>query len=79
MLNSVALAITGLGALISAVAGVVLVVRQVRGKDRRAADEEIRELSAMLDEARHEVVECRRREYALRVWLAERGLEPPVW
>lgn len=77
MLDNLALVVTGLGALIAAVAGVLLVVHSVRGNERKASGQEITELSEMLDAARAETLAAKKNEYRMRQWLVEHGIDYP--
>jgi len=68
--------VTGLAALVSAVAGVMLAVRAARSKERAAAKEERDQLTQMLEEERHLRVTAELDRHALRVRLAENGIDP---
>jgi ferredoxin-NADP reductase len=68
--------VTGLGALISAVAGVVLAIHAARNKERRAYQDEVDQLSGMLKDERDLRVTAELASHRLRVQLARNGIEP---
>jgi len=68
---------TGIGAIVTAVGGITLAIREVRRRERRAATKTINALEDDLNECQTESVALHRQVYALRKWLADRGLDGP--
>lgn len=69
--------ITGLGAVVSAVCGVLLAIRAARSKERQGAKEEIDQLTEMLSEERDKRVKSELHAHKMRLLLAENGIEVP--
>ena len=69
--------LTGVGALISAAGGLLLAIRAVRSKERKAAASEIDSLSTMLSAERHSRVQCEADRHQLRLSLTEHGIDLP--
>jgi hypothetical protein len=68
--------ITGVGGVAAAAGGIMLTVRAVRSKERRAANDEITQLSGMLDEERKARLTAEQKAYARSIRLAQNGLDP---
>ena len=71
--NIVAL-LTGLAGLVTAAGGVLLAVRAVRDKERKAAKEEIATLTLLLDGERQARIASELRSHNLSVILARNGI-----
>jgi len=69
--------ISGVVAVFSAIAGMLLAIRAARTKERRAAEAEIEELGTMLAKERQQRIWAERRAYDAQVILAQHGLEGP--
>lgn len=70
--------LTGIGAILTAAGGTVLVVREFRRRDRIESAHEIEELSAEVHECRQLHIRWRRYAFELREMIADLGHEPPV-
>ena len=70
--GTVAAWITGIGAVLSAGAGVAMIWREVKSRQHQ----EIRRLDEELSVTQEQVVELHRETYRLRKTLADHGLEP---
>jgi len=70
--------ITGIGGVLSAVGGVMLTVRAVRNKERKAFKEELDLVEGMLETERHEHIQAEIRNYKLRMEMAQHGIDPDV-
>lgn len=68
--------LTGVGAILTAAGGTVLVVREFRRRDRVLANREIEEFSHELHRCRQVHVKWRHYAFELRTQLADAGLEP---
>ena len=69
--------LAGIGAIITAAGGIVLVVREFRRRDRRKSIREIEQLSATVHELRADMIAYRRWAYDLAVQLTDRGVIVP--
>jgi hypothetical protein len=69
--------LAAIGAATSAAVGLVIVVRNLRSKSRRAALDEADELEGELATCREALHNAGRRQYVLEQVLAEHGLEGP--
>ena len=69
--------IAGIGAILTAAGGCLLVIREFRRRDRIALKKELDDLSVDVAELRSDIVICRRYAYLLRERLADHGIEPP--
>lgn len=69
--------LAGIGAIVAAALGVVLLVREFRRRDRRASIAEIRQMSGDLHALRADMIAYRRWGYDLAVMLTERGIPIP--
>ena len=67
----------GIGAVIAAAAGVVIIVREFRRRDRKQSLQEIAELEAALHHRQRTVLSLRQYAFQLGELLADRGVEPP--
>jgi hypothetical protein len=67
----------GLGAFITGIGGVMVAVHEFRRRDRRALNDEGREMSDDLARLRHDLVVCRRYAYDLADRLARHGHDVP--
>ncbi len=67
----------GLGAFATGIGGIVTLVHEFRRRDRRALNDEGREMSNDLAAVRHDLVECRRYAYSLGALLARYGHDFP--
>jgi hypothetical protein len=67
----------GIGAILTAAGGVMLVIREFRRRDHRAARRTIADLNADITELRHDVLTCRRYAYLLAERMVELGHEVP--
>ena len=65
--------VTGIGAILSGLAGVALIVREIRSRQRR----EIRRLDNELEDLHEELIDYQRYTFELRENLSELGLETP--
>ena len=73
--NIVAL-LTGLAGIVTAAGGILLAVRAVRDKERRAAKEEINTLQLLLDDERKQRIDSELATHRLKLRLARHGLDP---
>ena len=69
--------LAGVGAIVTAAAGVVLIVREFRRRERLASLKEIDEMSAELSRLRHDFLAFRRFAFGLAQMLADRGVDVP--
>jgi hypothetical protein len=69
--------IAGVGAIATGAGGCLLVIHELRRRDRRALKRELDDLSVDVTELRHDIVICRRYAYMLGEKLAEHGIELP--
>ena len=69
--------LAGIGAIIAAALGVVLVVREFRRRDRRESFAEIAQLSAELHTLRADMMAYRQWGYDLAVKLTDMGIPVP--
>jgi uncharacterized membrane protein len=76
-LTGVGAILAAIGAVTSAVVGLVLVVRNLRSKSRRAALDEADELEAELATCRRALHVAGSRQFVLEQHLVENGLEVP--
>ena len=74
---SVIAILTGFAGLVAASGGVLLAIRAVRSRERKAAKAEIDELSHMLGQERERRVAVELVVYQCRVIMAQHGLTPP--
>lgn len=66
---------TALAAIITAAGGIMLAIRSVRDKERKASTGEVNSLSIMLSQEREARIACERQVYALRLKLAQHGID----
>lgn len=69
--------IAGIGAILTAAGGTVLVVREFRHRDHLSANREIEMIGGDLHECRTRLLACSRQIFALRTTLIEHGIDPP--
>lgn len=69
--------VAGVGAVVAAALGVVLVVREFRRRDRRASIAEIAQLSATVHALRADSIAYRRWGYDVAVQLTAAGIVVP--
>lgn len=69
--------IAGIGAILTAAGGCVLVIREFRRRDRVALKQELNDLSVDVTELRADMVICRRYAFLLGELLADNGIEVP--
>jgi hypothetical protein len=69
--------LTGLAGIIAAAGGVLLAIRAVRTRERKAAKEELDQVTTMLSQERGLRVQSERYSYHLMLTLAEHGIEAP--
>jgi hypothetical protein len=70
--------ITGLAAIISAAGGVLLTVRAVRSKERKAAADELDEVTGELADERRARIEAEHRAHEYHVLLVRNGIDDDV-
>lgn len=75
--STVAAWISGIATVVFAFAGLLLIVREVRRKERIDAQRTIDGLDRMLIERGNEAINCHGYVYTLRVLCADRGIETP--
>lgn len=68
--------ITGLAGIVTACGGVLLAVRAVRSRERKAANKEIEQLSDLLTVERQQHVDCEVLLQTARMLLAKTGTSP---
>ena len=68
--------LTGTAGLVTAAGGILLAVRAVRDKERKAAQAEIATLSGLLAAERHDRTAAELRAHRLEVRLARHGIDP---
>ena len=68
--------LTGAAGLVTAAGGVLLAVRAVRDKERKAAQEEIATLQGLLGAERRDRVDAELAAHRLEVLLARHGIDP---
>jgi hypothetical protein len=73
----VAAVITGAGAVATGLGGTLIVVRELRRKDRLEMKDSMDEMSTDLAHLREDLLACRRYCYRLMEILAEHGMESP--
>jgi hypothetical protein len=69
--------LAGIGAILTAAGGCLLVIREFRRRDRLALKRELDELSIDVSELRSDMVICRRYAFLLGEILAEHGIDVP--
>ena len=69
--------LTGIGAILTAAGGTVLVVREFRRRDHRAANAEIEQLSGELHRCRDLHIRWRSYAFELRRMVADTGTRVP--
>jgi len=69
--------LTGIGAIVTAGGGVVLLVREFRRRDRVESDKELDALSRDLHATRADLIAFRRYAFELRGLLADAGIDQP--
>jgi hypothetical protein len=69
--------ITGFAGIVSAVGGMLLIVRAVRNKERKAAKQELDEVSDELHEERETRIQLEELAHQQRVLLAQSGIALP--
>lgn len=69
--------LAGIAGIITAIGGILLAVRTVRNKDRKAAKDDLDQVNHMLAEERRLRIEAERHNYDLLLDLAEHGIKPP--
>ena len=69
--------LAGIGAVIAAGAGVIILVRELRRRDRKQSLKEIADLEAALHSRQRTVLSLRQYAFQLGELLADRGVEPP--
>jgi len=74
---NVAAIITGFAGIVTAVGGVLLAIRAVRNKERKAAKEELDTVDDMLQSERKDRIQAELQNYNLRLKLAQHGIEVP--
>lgn len=67
----------GMGAVITAIAGMVLVIREFRNREHKAARAEVNQLITDLYAVDNAYIELRRYNYELRQLLADKGVDVP--
>jgi hypothetical protein len=70
--------ITGLAGIVSAAGGMLLIVRAVRNKERKAAKQELDEVSDELHEERETRIQLEELAHQQRVLLAQSGIALPA-
>lgn len=66
---------TGLGAVLTGAGGCIIVIREVRRRDRRALKREVDALSVDVTELRSDLIACRRYSFMLAERLTRLGHE----
>jgi uncharacterized membrane-anchored protein YhcB (DUF1043 family) len=69
--------LTGLAALISGVAGVLLSIRRAKSKERKAVNDELHDVEGMLDTERKANIKCERDKHLLSLILARHNIPLP--
>jgi|SRR5215831_227702 len=69
--------LTGIAALITAIGGVLLAIRAVRSNERKAAQEELEQVSQLLTRERHERIAAETRNHELELLLVQEGIALP--
>lgn len=67
---------TGLAGMVSATGGVLLAIRAVRSKERKAAAAELDQVSTELSKERAARLQAERRQHDYHVLLVKNGLDP---
>jgi hypothetical protein len=68
---------TGIAAIVTAAGGIVIVVREFRRRDRRAAQRELDDVIKQLELLQHDYIELRKFMLQISELLIEHGIEPP--
>ena len=74
---NVAAIITGFAGIVTAVGGVLLAIRAVRNKERKAAKNEFDTVEGMLEGERKDRIKAELENYHLKLKLAQHGIEVP--
>ena len=69
--------LAGVGAIFTGAGGCLLVIHELRRRDRRALKRELDDLSRDAAELRQDIVICRRYAFMLAEKLAEHGVDVP--
>jgi hypothetical protein len=69
--------IAGIAGVITAIGGILLAIRTVRSKERKAAKTDLDTVNLMLADERRLRIEAERHNYELLLDLAEHGIKPP--
>jgi methylthioribose-1-phosphate isomerase len=64
---------SGAAGIVSAIGGILLAIRAIRNKERKAAKEEIDELGKELTQERHTRISLERQIYNVRLFLEKHG------
>jgi hypothetical protein len=68
---------TGIAAIFTAAGGIVLVVREFRRRDRRAAQRELNDVLTQLERLQNDYIELRKFMLQVSELLLEHGINPP--
>jgi len=70
--------LTGIAAIVAAAGGLVLVVREFRRRDRRAAQRELNDVIRQLEALQHDYIELRKFMLQVSELLIQHGIAPPA-
>lgn len=69
--------LTGIGAILTAAGGIVLVIREFRRRDRKAMQSELNDLNRELTKLQHDYLELRKFMLQISQLLIDHGIESP--
>jgi len=70
--------LTGCAGLVTAAGGILLAIRAVRDKERKAAKDELKNVEEMLTNERKDRIDAELQIHRLTLLLAQHGIDPEI-